>query len=300
MDTQVQISGEQLWQWRRVALGELGLEPGLAKELDLLLQAYTDLDSLALRLETYKTRAQISLGCSFTHLQQLWQQRVQARVPLQYLIGQTAWRDFNLQVSPAVLIPRPETESLVDLAVLAQAQINLPNPHWADLGTGSAAIAIGMALALPEAIIYGVDASPAALAVAEKNVAAQGLAERIHLYQGSWLAPLGDLRGKLAGIVANPPYIPTAMVADLQPEVVGHEPHLALDGGPDGLDCLREIIATAPDYLIAGGVLLLEMMEGQAQAVTELLQATGAYTQIQIHPDLSGIERFAWACRRSG
>jgi release factor glutamine methyltransferase len=204
-----------------------------------------------------------------------------------------------LQVSPAVLIPRPETEILIDLVVAASEQIvrsSYPQ-QWADLGTGSGAIAIGLARALPNAIIHAVDTSPAALAVARQNVQAQRLSARIHLYQGSWLTPLVALKGQLTGIVSNPPYIPTEIIADLQPEVVGHEPHLALDGGTDGLGCLREIIATAPDYLTPSGILLLEMMQGQSEAVKQLLETNGAYTHIQIHPDLSGIQRFASAQR---
>ena len=96
-------------------------------------------------------------------------------------------------------------------------------------------------------------------------------------------------------MVSNPPYIPTALIAQLQPEVAQHEPHLALDGGTDGLDCIRHLIATAPDYLRPGGIWLIEMMAGQAETVKHLLQERGSYERIQIFPDLAGIERFALA-----
>lgn len=298
-----EISGQSLWQWRQVALAALGREPELGRELDLLLQAYTDIDSLSFRLETYRTRPTIPLGCDFADLQQLWQRRVKERVPLQYLIGQTAWRNFHVQVAPGVLIPRPETELLIDFALAAAVN---PGPtcrnpaqtqHWADLGTGSGVIAIGLALAFPTATIHAVDLSPVALAVAQQNLTRMGLNDRIQLHQGSWCQPLANWRGQLTGIVSNPPYIPTAMVAELQPEVADHEPHLALDGGSDGLVYIRAIIDQAPDYLKPGGLLLIELMQHQAASVTELLAATGTFTQIQIHSDLSGIERFAQATR---
>jgi release factor glutamine methyltransferase len=267
------VSGQRLWAWRQDVVAALSQQPDLVREFDLLLRAYSDLDTLALRLATYRTDPAVPLRCRFTHLQQLWQQRVQARVPLQYLMGQTAWRDFQVQVTPGVLIPRPETELLIDLA------------------------RIGLALAFSTANIHAVDVSGQALAVAQQNMTLMALEHRIQTYQGKWLEPLSTLRGQLTGIVSNPPYIPTAMVKDLQPEVAGHEPHLALDGGADGLECLRQIIAQAPAYLQAGGVLLVEMMQGQAASVADLLVATGLLTDIQIHPDLNGIERFAQARR---
>lgn len=168
---------------------------------------------------------------------------------------------------------------------------------WADLGTGSGAIAIGLATAFPAARIHAVDYSAAALTIAQSNAQQLDLTDRIQFYEGSWLQPLEHLKGRLSGIVANPPYIPSGMVPALQPEVARHEPHLALDGGADGLNCLRHLVATAPDYLQTGGIWLVEMMAGQAIAVADLLHQQGSYCQIQIHPDLAGIDRFALAYR---
>jgi release factor glutamine methyltransferase len=205
-----------------------------------------------------------------------------------------------LAVSPAVLIPRPETEDLVDLAVAAAKNswvTQLERGHWADLGTGSGAIAIGVADTFPAAMIHAVDYSFEALAIAHKNAQQLGFADRIHFYQGSWWEPLFSLKEQISGMVSNPPYIPSSLVSQLQPEVAKHEPHLALDGGADGLDCIRHLIETSPAYLRPGGVWLIEMMAGQAPTVAELLQNQGSYCKIQIHTDLAGIERFASAYR---
>jgi len=265
-------------------------------ELDWLLQAITGLDRLSLRLAAMAETTSLNLPLTLAELSRLWQRRLNEHVPVQYLAGTTTWRHFELVVSPAVLIPRPETECLIDLATAISSQ-DLEQGQWADLGTGSGAIALGLASIFPATTIHAVDCSAAALAVAQQNAQNLGLEKRIQFYQGSWLEPLKAFQGQFSGVVANPPYIPTAMIPDLQPEVACHEPQLALDGGVDGLDCLQEIIAIAPDYLQPGGVLLLEMMAGQAGAVSQLLHHQDSYCQIQIHPDLSGVERFASAYR---
>lgn len=296
---EVCVSGQALWQWRLTAREQAIAANVPVDEVDWLLQDLAGLERQSLLLETFKARETIQLARSLSALTVLWQRRLQERVPVQYLTGVAPWRQFLLNVSPAVLIPRPETECLIDLAIAAVR----PNPllthgHWVDLGTGSGAIALGLALAFPAATIHAIDRSAAALAIAQSNAQQLKLVDRIQFYEGSWLQPLDHLKGQLSGIVANPPYIPSAMVPALQPEVARHEPHLALDGGADGLDCIRHLVATAPAYLQSGGVWLVEMMAGQAIAVADLLQQQGSYRQIQIYPDLEGIDRFALAYRR--
>jgi release factor glutamine methyltransferase len=236
-------------------------------------------------------------------LSQLWHQRQRDKVPVQYLAGVTPWRHFSLKVSPAVLIPRPETEYLIDLAVAAVKNSPIPNlasGHWADLGTGSGAIALGLAEVLRAATIHAVDYSADALAIAQENAQQLGFTQRIQFYQGTWFEPLDALKGQFSGIISNPPYIPSSLVQELQPEVRDHEPHLALDGGCDGLDCIRHLIASSPNYLRPGGVWLIEMMAGQADTVAQLLHNQGSYRDIQIIPDLAGIDRFALAYRSEG
>ncbi len=292
----VAVSGLELWQWRRQALAAARAALVPPEELDWLLLEVADLDRLALRLESFRDRKNIALRLSLPELNQLWQRRISDRFPIQYIAGVTPWRNFSLLVSPAVLIPRPETELLIDLAVAA-AKAELKNGDWADLGTGSGAIAIGLAAAFPDATIHAVDRSTAALAIARQNAQQQGFAQKIKFYEGIWFEPLEALKGRLCGMVSNPPYIPSSIVPTLQPEVVQHEPHLALDGGEDGLDCIRHLIETAPNYLRPGGIWLIEMMAGQADTVAELLRQNGSYYDIKIYPDLAGIERFALADR---
>ena len=297
------VSGQELWQWRDEACAAATAAAISFAEVDWLLQELAGLDRLTLRLESFKHWPQVQLRLSLPELTELWQKRIEARVPVQYLAGTAPWRQFNLTVSPAVLIPRPETELIIDLAVVA-AQSSIPElgssaaEVWADLGTGSGAIAIGLATAFPKATVYAVDCSPDAIAVAQKNATDLGLGDRMQFRQGAWFQPLAGLEGQLRGMVSNPPYIPSGMVSSLQPEVAWHEPHLALDGGEDGLDCIRHLVATAPTYLKPGGIWLIEMMAGQAEQVVELLERQGDYDRIQVHADLAGIDRFVLAHRR--
>jgi release factor glutamine methyltransferase len=295
------VAGIDVWRWRCLARQQaIAAEIPIA-EVDWLLAEVAGLDRLALRLESFKDRAEIPLQRSLADVMQLWQKRLDQRIPLQYLIGAAPWRNFLLTVSPAVLIPRPETELVIDLAVAAVQQTDpgLAAGDWADLGTGSGAIAIGLADAFPQATLHAVDVSPDALAIAQHNADQLGFSGNIRFYQGDWLQPLDGLQGKLSGLVSNPPYIPTSLIPDLQPEVAEHEPHLALDGGTDGLDCIRHLVNQAPRYLKPGGIWLIELMAGQAQAVVDLLNAQGSYRMIQIHPDLAGIDRFVLASRSS-
>lgn len=257
-------------------------------ELDWLIVAIAKVERLQLKLRDINLS-----GDQVLELDGLWQQRIKNKTPIQYLIGKTYWRDLELDVSSAVLIPRPETEILIDLAV----GMNDPNSDsiWVDLGTGSGAIAISLALGIKNSQIYAVDCSFEALAIAQQNAAKYDLTKRIKFRQGFWFEPLGNLKSQITGMVSNPPYIPTSEVNCLDPVVRDHEPHLALDGGIDGLDCIRNLIQTAPEYLISGGYWLIELMAGQAKTVRSLLETNGNYQNIQIHLDYDGVERFVSA-----
>jgi release factor glutamine methyltransferase len=305
----ITISGTQLYLWRQKAIALATVSGIPPKEIDWLLRETTDLDSLSLRLESFKQRESISSQKSLSDLESLWQLRLEKRLPLQYLLGVAHWRNFSLVVSPDVLIPRPETEILIDIALdaigpgcarganAASPNQELSSGNWVDLGTGSGAIALGLAEVLPQAKIYAVDYSENALAIAKTNAATLGFTERIEFTQGWWWSPLARLQGQVAGMVSNPPYIPSFLVGQLQPEVSYHEPHLALDGGEDGLDHIRYLVKTAPDYLQSGGVWLIEAMIGQTEAITQILQQQGSYEKIKFLPDLAGIDRFVLAYR---
>ncbi len=291
-------SGEEVWQWWQEAQQSAIAADIPSEEATWLLQQSSALSNLDVRLERFKQQPQIELAMPLEELVQRWQQRIQQRIPVQYLAGSSPWRNFQLKVSSAVLIPRPETELLIDLALrhLPPALCPLPS-HWTDLGTGSGAIALGLATAFPHATIHAVDCSGEALAIAQFNAKTYRLTERIQFYQGVWFEPLAHLKGCLDGMVSNPPYIPSQMVLELEPEVAHHEPHLALDGGNDGLDCIRHLVTVAPEYLRSSGIWLIELMAGQAASVVALLQANGNYCDVHIHQDLAGIERFVSAIR---
>ena len=295
------ITTRELWEWRIWAVS-IATDDISDREVDWLLQSVANVDRLTLRLESMAnakgTRTEngrsIEISISLDRLTALWLDRVQERKPVQYLIGTTFWRDFELVVSPAVLIPRPETESIIDIALAATDSIQQQG-IWVDLGTGSGAIAIAIARTLPAARIYAVDSSSAALEIAQINATQLKVLDRINFSHGSWWSSLTHLQGKVTVMLSNPPYIPSQEVLLLQPEVAKHEPHLALDGGLDGLDAIRVLVDTAPEYLQAGGIWLIEMMAGQGAAVVALLEQQGSYDDIEIINDLAGLDRFVLA-----
>ncbi|MCU7244360.1 MAG: peptide chain release factor N(5)-glutamine methyltransferase [Microcystis sp.] len=289
------ISGQELSQWRQQAIADLEQAQLSPKEVDIFLQAVTDIDTLSLRLQSFREREKIPLSYSWSEITKRWQKRLQSRVPLQYLLESVVWRNFTLKVSPAVLIPRPETELLID--IVGETVRGEEGGIWVDLGTGSGAIAIGLASILTKAEIYAIDYSQTALAIAKENIINTGFADRIILKQGSWWTPLEKWKGQISGMLSNPPYIPSAEILDLQIEVREHEPRLALDGGEDGLTALRYLVATAPDYLRSGGLWLVEMRAGQGEKVAQMLENQGNYRQIQIINDLAGFDRFVLAER---
>lgn len=294
------LSGQELHVWRNQAKQAAIVAQVSPEEVDWLLQEIAGIDSLTLRLGLLPKQEQVCLNITITKLNNLWQQRLQERLPVQYLVGRVPWRHFYLKVSPAVLIPRPETELLIDLVsqeLQKKPNTSLISGNWVDLGTGSGAIALGLAEILPKATIHAVDRSQAALAIAQENANKLNLADHINFYHGEWWHPLEHLKGKVSGMVSNPPYIPTAELPSLQPEVFKHEPHLALDGGQDGLESIRYLIETSANYLAPGGMWLIEMMAGQADIVKRMLQYQGCYDDIQVFKDLAGIERFALTYR---
>lgn len=291
------VSGEELWHWRKAAQKAAIAAKVSPRELDWLLQEVAGLERLTLQLESFRNLPQITLQLAIQDLDRLWQRRLEERLPVQYIAGVVFWRNFKLTVSPAVLIPRPETEQIIDLAVMAaknNPSVSIDRGLWVDLGTGSGAIAIALAEVFPLAKIHAVDCSIQALELASANARSVGYGDRIEFHQGSWWQPLERYKGKISAMVSNPPYIPSASVGQLQPEVARHEPKLALDGGSDGLDCLRYLVETAPNYLQPGGIWLVEVMAGQAEIVASLLHGS-SYTNISIHTDLAGIERFVLA-----
>jgi release factor glutamine methyltransferase len=209
-----------------------------------------------------------------------------AREPLQHVLGTAEFHGRTFTCDKRGLVPRPETEQLVELALgIAKDK---PAATILDIGTGSGVIAITLAIELPSATLHATDLAADALALAAENAARHALTERITFHQAD-LWPPGDTRFDL--IIANLPYIPAEEIASLSPEV-RHDPASALDGGTDGLDLIRRLIDTAPDCLAPGGVLLLEIGVGQTDAVNTHLAAR-KFRDISVRPDYQNIPRFA-------
>jgi release factor glutamine methyltransferase len=241
----------------------------------------------------------VQLTQPLAQLEELWRRHRRTAEPLQYLTGLCPWRDLELRVGPGVLIPRQETELLVDLALaLAPPPPGGAGLRWADLGTGSGALAVALARALPTGQGLAVDLSDAALDFAALNRAAAGVEERFLLVRSDWWEALQPWWGGLDLVVANPPYIPTITVEGLEPVVRDHEPRRALDGGSDGLAALRIICAGAAVALAPGGVLVLEHHHDQSPSVLLLLELAGL-VEVQAHRDLEGVRRFASGRRPS-
>jgi len=212
--------------------------------------------------------------------------------PVAYLLGEKDFYSRSFRVTADVLIPRPDTELIVTLAL---KRLNvLAWPRVLDLGTGSGAIAVTLACECPEANVTAVDVSPAALAVAQEN--AERLGGKVRFIESDWFAALrrGADCETFEVVVANPPYV-AARDPHLLQDGLPFEPDLALTDGADGLSCIRRIIADAPCHLVSGGVLLIEHGYDQAEAVRALL-ANGPFAEISTWQDLSGIDRVTGAC----
>lgn len=210
------------------------------------------------------------------------------RVPLPYITGRREFWSLDFEVGSGVLIPRQETEVLVEEALRL-----LPEDRplrLIEVGTGCGVISIVLALELERARVWATDISASALWYARRNASAHKVLDRVALLQGRNLEPFKPIQA-FDAILSNPPYIPTREIAHLEPEIRDYEPLEALDGGVDGLEVIRRIIDEAPCYLKEGGWLILEVGAGQSGSVTELLQRDGRYTAPSFRRDYSGIER---------
>lgn len=210
------------------------------------------------------------------------------RFPMAYLTGVREFWSFELDVTPAVLIPRQETEILVESVI---KHFEGKTAAIADIGAGSGAICIALAKELPEAGVYATEVSREAMEVAQRNVDKHQLGDRVSLLYGDLLHPLEEagLKGRLNAVVSNPPYIPSGEIDGLQPEV-RFEPRGALDGGPDGLDVIRRLLRESPEYLVPGGMFFTEIGFDQGEAVKELAVRAG-FRDVSVVKDLAGLDR---------
>jgi len=288
------LEANALLRWRRHQLQS----GGQASALDWLLDMAGGLSWQALQQLQLNPDRQVVLEQPLETLAAIWQRHLSSGEPLQHLVGRCPWRDLELEVCASALIPRQETELMVDLAqmLMAGPEGREPSIRWADLGTGSGCLAVALARSWPHGEGWAVDCSPQALEIAARNLQRHGVQQRVQLSRGHWWEALQQVLGTLQLVVSNPPYIPTAVWQHLETGVRDFEPALALDGGADGLDAIRSITQGAAEALAPGGVLLLEHHHDQSKAVQQLL-ATAGLEQITAHRDLEGVHRFASARR---
>ncbi|MEK7772808.1 MAG: peptide chain release factor N(5)-glutamine methyltransferase [Deltaproteobacteria bacterium] len=229
-------------------------------------------------------------------------ERRMKREPAQYITGEVEFLGLKLKVTPATLIPRPETELVVKEAVKAASAFmrDKKKALIIDLCTGSGCIAVAIAKEFPQALVRAADISGTALKVAEENALKNGVGERVNFLKGDLFAPFKEsgLDVKADIILSNPPYVAKADFERLAPEVKDHEPTGALYAGADGLDFYRRIIKESPDYLSPGGFLVMELGWGQSESVKGLAAENGSYEDIEIKKDYSGVERIFLARRK--
>lgn len=222
-----------------------------------------------------------------------------AREPLQYILGRTSFRELELITDRRALIPRPETEVLVEAVLDRVRERAAEQAEWSalDVGTGTGAVALSLVREGPFRRVVATDRSPDALALARENAEAVGLAARVDLRQGSDFEPL-EPDETVDVVVSNPPYVAAGDLAGLQPEIRDWEPEEALVAGEDGLSVLRSLVEGAPRHLRDAGLLALEVGDGQAERVAALIRETGAFDEPSIRRDLAGRERILLAVRR--
>ncbi|MDP2936236.1 MAG: peptide chain release factor N(5)-glutamine methyltransferase [Dehalococcoidia bacterium] len=272
----------QLLRWGRTRLARLGLEEA-PLEAEVLL-----MDALNVSRDYLFTHGDEPVGAKATREYCAHLERRGRREPLAYITGHKEFFGLCFHVDRRVLIPRPETELLVEECLRLLQLSGAHTPVLADVGTGSGAIAVALAASRSEVMVYATDNSQEALQVASFNAARQSVQERITFLQGSLLAPLPE---PVDMVLANLPYVPTDILATLQPEIADYEPLAALDGGRDGLAVIRGLLSQAPTRLRPGGRVLLEIGADQAvgvmQAASERMPGAG----VRVVKDLAGLDR---------
>lgn len=224
--------------------------------------------------------------------------------PVAYIVGIKEFWSLDFKVDPSVLIPRPETEGLVEAALEHLTSSDRESGETRsehrilELGTGSGAVIISLAHERPQSMYWATELSVDTLAIARENARRHLMEDAVHFLAGKWFAPLNPAGAHFDLILSNPPYVPSADIAGLAPEVHCFEPRLALDGGPDGLRDVVHLIEKAPGYLKPGGMLMLEIGWDQFGAVAEYGRNTGAYQHISVRKDYAGHDRIA--CLRTG
>ena len=280
------ISVKEFLFWKKKQLSKGGDQQSFA----VLIDCIGGISSSDLNLISINPEGNLYLKKNLKILESIWDDHLLNSCPIQYLCGITFWRDLKLKVTNKVLIPRPETELIVDI-VFNIFRKKSEKLFFAELGTGSGAISIALALAYPLSEGVATDIDQDALEIARQNFINSSKQSNLKFYCGNWWSPLESFKGKLDLAISNPPYIPRDTYEKLPKEVKDFEPKVALLGGEDGLKHIREIIHKAPLFLKENGWLILENHFDQSEKVKQLL-IKNKFTSIEIVKDLSGIGRF--------
>jgi release factor glutamine methyltransferase len=275
----------QLLDQSRRALACAGVEAA-AREATWLLEKALQTTGLKLAIERNRSLTPFE----WAEAEALIARRV-AREPLQYILGSQEFCALDFEVTPAVLIPRPESELLVEET--RQALVGKDQPIIVDIGTGSGCLAVTLASLVASATVYAVDCSPAALALAHRNIVRHSVQGQVRCVLGDLCSPLTSLglAGHVDVILSNPPYVTEAEWPSLQPEVRDFEPRGALVAGPAGTEMHCRLLEEAWRFLVPGGWLLMEVGHGQSDAVCRLATRVGHYTEPTVRQDAAGIER---------
>lgn len=262
-------------EFRRASLATPDLDARLLAELAFAMD----------RLDLVR-REREPAGSDALALLQGFAQRRLGGEPVARIVGEKEFWGLSFGLNPGTLVPRPETELLVQhgLAVLERG-----GRRVLDLGTGSGCIPIAILVGCPEATAIATDLNSEAIVAAQRNAARHAVSQRLDVRQGSWFEPIGAAE-RFDLITANPPYIESDVIAELDPEVRDHDPLLALDGGPDGLAAYRQIVAAAFDRLSSGGALMVEIGATQGATVADLLRQAG-FGPVAVEKDLAGLDR---------
>ncbi len=280
------ISGEEFLFWKKKQLAKGGDQ----QTFSVLLDCIGGISTSDLNQININPGGNLHLKKNLKFLESIWNEHLLKSCPIQYLCGITFWRDLKLKVTNKVLIPRPETELIVDI-VFNIFERNSEKLFFAELGTGSGAISIALALAYPFSEGVATDINQDVLEIATKNFINSSKQSNLKFYCGNWWSPLESFKGELDLAISNPPYIPKDTYEKLPKEVKNFEPKVALLGGEDGLKHIREIIQKAPLFLKEKGWLILENHFDQGEKVKQLL-IKNKFTSIEIVKDFSGIGRF--------
>ena len=280
------IPVEEFLFWKRKQLSKGGDQQSFA----VLLDCVGGLPSTHLNSLNIDPQGKLYLKENLELLESLWEDHLFKSHPIQYLCGTAFWRNLKLKVTNKVLIPRPETELIVDI-VLKIFGKKSQKLFFAELGTGSGAISIALALEYPLWKGIATDIDQDVLEIASENYINSSDQFNLRFYCGHWWSPLENFKGKIDLAISNPPYIPKEIYEKLPLEVKNFEPKIALLGGEDGLKHIREIIQQAPFFLKENGWLILENHFDQGEKVKQLL-LKNKFTSVEIVNDLSGIGRF--------